>query len=168
MRVEGQRRGLTRAGWWVLVVAVCIATLAWAEVVEERDVTYGQGDGRDLKLDLESDETEINGIKVVVREVPAAPANEIRNMADVLRAKIGSGVVVIGLKDGDKVNLVTAVSSDLVDRLHAGKLAQRIAGLVGGKGGGRADFAQAGGKGVEKLHSALESVPDLVREELEG
>ena len=127
----------------------------------------------DLRVKLvaessESDETEIEGIKVLVREVPAAPANEIRNMADVLRARIGSGVVVIGLRDGDKVNLVTAVSNDLVDRLHAGKLAQRIATLVGGKGGGRADFAQAGGKRVDLLQGALESVPDLVREELQA
>jgi alanyl-tRNA synthetase len=114
----------------------------------------------------ESEETEIDGIKVVAREVPAAPANEIRNMADVLRAKIGSGVVVLGTRDGGKVNLVTAVSDDLSGRLHAGNLAQGIAQLVGGRGGGRADFAQAGGKLVDKLPEALESVLGLVHEEL--
>jgi alanyl-tRNA synthetase len=126
----------------------------------------------DLRMKLvagrtESDETEVAGIKVLAREVPAATASEIRNMADVLRAKIGSGVVVLAVREGGKVSFVTAVSNDLADRLHAGKLAQRIATLVGGRGGGRADFAQAGGKLVDQLPVALESVPAFVLEELQ-
>jgi alanyl-tRNA synthetase len=111
---------------------------------------------------------EVDGVKVVAREVPAAPTNEVRSMADVVRAKLGSGVVVLGLKDGDKVSFVAAVSPDLSSRVHAGRLAAGIAALVGGKGGGRADFAQAGGRMPEKLAEALAEVPELVREALES
>ena len=112
------------------------------------------------------EETVVDGVKVVSREVPSAPVNEIRNMADVLRGKLGSGVVVLGSRGEGKVSLVTAVSSDLIGRVHAGRLAKEIATLVGGSGGGRPDFAQAGGKEPEKLPEALARVPELVRESL--
>ncbi|MCP4202903.1 MAG: alanine--tRNA ligase [bacterium] len=111
-------------------------------------------------------EIEIEGVKVLAREVPAAPINEIRSMADVLKARIGSGVVVLGTREAGKVHLVAAVSQDLVERVHAGKLAGAIAAKVGGRGGGRAEFAQAGGKDPDELPKALESVPELVREQL--
>ena len=117
------------------------------------------GDGGD-------EEVEVDGVRVVAREVPAAPPGEIRNMADVLRGRLGSGVVVLGSREGDRVSLVTAVSRDLTDRLHAGRLAGEVAGLVGGKGGGRPDFAQAGGRRPEKLAAALAAVPEFVREAL--
>ena len=109
-------------------------------------------------------ETDVDGIKVVVREVPPAPVNEIRNMADVLRGKLGSGVVVLGSRGEGKVTLVTAVSPDLEGKVHAGRLAKVIALLVDGSGGGRSDFAQAGGKAPEKLPEALARVPELIRE----
>ncbi len=111
-------------------------------------------------------ETEVSGIRVVVREVPAAPVNEIRRMADVLRDRLGSGVVVLASRDGEKVSLVATVSKDLTDRLNAGSLARRVAAIVDGKGGGRPDFAQAGGRRPDKLPAALTAVPEMVREEL--
>ncbi len=111
-------------------------------------------------------ETEVAGVRVVVREVPAAPVNEIRRMADVLRDRLGSGVVVLASRDGEKVSLVATVSKDLTDRLNAGALARRVAAIVDGKGGGRPDFAQAGGRRPEKLPDALTAVPQMVREEL--
>jgi alanyl-tRNA synthetase len=106
---------------------------------------------------------EVDGIRVLVREVPPAPAGELRNMADALRAKLGSGVVVIGTRDGDKVSLVAAVTGDLTDRVQAGRLVRELAPLVGGGGGGRPDFAQAGGKEPDRLPEALAAVPDAVR-----
>ncbi len=112
------------------------------------------------------DEIEVEGVKVLAQEVPAAPVNEIRNMADVLRSRLGSGVVVLGSREDDKVTLIAAVTEDLTSRLHAGGLAKEIAAIVGGKGGGRADFAQAGGKNPDLLPSALEKVAELVRKEL--
>ncbi len=112
------------------------------------------------------EEVEIGGVRVVAREVPPAPAGEIRNLADVLRGRLGSGVVVLGTREEQKVSLVAAVSRDLTDRLHAGRLAGAVAGMVGGRGGGRPDFAQAGGREPEKLAAALAAVPELVRDAL--
>jgi alanyl-tRNA synthetase len=115
---------------------------------------------------VEIEEHEVEGVKVLAKEVPPAPAHEIRSMADVMRSRLGSGVVVLASRDEEKVTLVTAVSADLTSRLHAGKLAQALAERVGGGGGGRADFAQAGGKMPAKLPQALEQVTDLVRQQL--
>jgi alanyl-tRNA synthetase len=106
---------------------------------------------------------EVEGINVLAREVPPAPPQEMRTMADLLRGRLGSGVVVLASRRDDKVSLVAAVSPDLTDRLHAGKLAQAIAERLGGKGGGRPDFAQAGGRDVDALPQALAEVPDHVR-----
>jgi len=108
----------------------------------------------------------VDGIRVVAREVPPAPANELRDMADTLRSKLGSGVVVIGTRSDGNVSLVAAVSKDLTARVRAGDLVKRLSAIVGGGGGGRPDFAQAGGKLPEKLPTALASVEDAVREQL--
>jgi alanyl-tRNA synthetase len=108
----------------------------------------------------------VDGIKVVAREVPAAPSNELREIADTLRSKIGSGVVVIGSRGDGNVSLVAAVSKDLTPRVKAGELVKRLSAIVGGGGGGRPDFAQAGGKDPEKLPTALAAVKDAVREQL--
>jgi len=113
---------------------------------------------------------EVDGVKVLAREVPPAPVHELRNMADVLRGKLGSGVVVIGTRDAEagKVTLLAAVSEDLVGRVKAGALVRELAPLVGGGGGGRPDFAQAGGKEPDKLPEALAAVPAAVRAQLAG
>ncbi len=107
-------------------------------------------------------ESEVAGIRVLAREVPPAPAGELRNVAEVLRGKLGSGVVVIGARAEGKVSLVAAVTEDLRARVPAGRLLRDVAALVGGSGGGRDDFAQAGGKLPEQLPAALARVPDLV------
>ncbi len=109
---------------------------------------------------------EVAGVKVLAREVPAAPAAEMRSMADVLRSRLGSGVVVLGSRADGKVTLIAAVTDDLTGRLHAGRLVKDVAAQVGGSGGGRADFAQAGGKDPERLPAALAAVAELVRSEL--
>ena len=113
------------------------------------------------------DEEMVEGIRILTREVPPAPANELREMADTLRSKLGSGVVVIGTRGEDTVSLVAAVSKDLIPRIKAGELVKRLSAIVGGGGGGRPDFATAGGKDPEKLSEALASVKDAVREQLE-
>ncbi|HEV8630605.1 MAG TPA: alanine--tRNA ligase [Thermoanaerobaculia bacterium] len=109
---------------------------------------------------------EVGGVKVVAREVPPAPADELRDMADMLRQKLGSGVVVLGARGEGKVSLVAAVTPDLVGRLHAGNLVKAAATAVGGRGGGRPDFAQAGGKDPEKLPAALAAAVDEVAHQL--
>ncbi len=113
-------------------------------------------------------EIEVEGIKAVVREVPAAPTNELRNLADTLRNRLGSGVVVLATRQEGKVTLVVTVSKDLTQRLSAGRMAGTLAAMVGGRGGGRPDFAQAGGKEPEKLPEMLRSVPDVLAQALAG
>jgi alanyl-tRNA synthetase len=109
---------------------------------------------------------QVEGVEVMVREVPPAPAGDLRAMADVLRSRLESGVVVLGTREADKVTLIAAVTDDLSGRVHAGKLVQKVVEIVDGRGGGRADFAQAGGREPDKLPAALESVPAAVREQL--
>jgi alanyl-tRNA synthetase len=108
----------------------------------------------------------VDGVRVLAREVPPAPASELREMADALRSKLGSGVVVIGTRGEDTVSLVAAVSRDLTPRVKAGELVKRLSAVVGGGGGGRADFAQAGGREPDKLPHALAAVEAAVREQL--
>ncbi len=114
----------------------------------------------------EGGEAEVEGIRVVAREVPKAPKGELRNLADTLRDKLGSGVVVLASADGGKVTVIATVSKDLTDRLSAGRLVDRLARFVGGRGGGRADFAQAGGREPDKLPQLLSSVPEVLKSEL--
>jgi alanyl-tRNA synthetase len=114
----------------------------------------------------DAEEIQIDGIKILVREVPPAPVNELRDMADTLRSKMGSGVVVIGTRSDGNVSLVAAVSKDLTGRIRAGDLVKKLSGIVGGGGGGRPDFATAGGKDPEKLPEALAAVGEAVREQL--
>ncbi|MGB5754635.1 MAG: alanine--tRNA ligase, partial [Thermoanaerobaculia bacterium] len=138
-----------------------------------------KGHRRDLEKDLArlrmqlvsgseaAQEQEVDGVKVLVKEVPPAPVGELRSMADVLRQKLGSGVVVLGSREESKVTLIVAVTGDLEGRAHAGNLAREIAAMVGGSGGGRGDFAQAGGKAPDKLPEALNEVANLVRKQLQ-
>jgi len=110
---------------------------------------------------------EVEGVKLLVQQVPPAPTNELRNMADTLRGKLGSGVVVLGTGEPGKVSLLVAVSQDLAGkRVKAGDLVKALAELVGGRGGGRPDFAQAGGKDFDQLPAALEQAPELLRGQL--
>ena len=112
------------------------------------------------------EEVLVDGVRVLAREVPPAPANELRDMADNLRSKLGSGVVVIGTRNDGNVSLVAAVSKDLTHKVKAGELVKRLSAIVGGGGGGRPDFAQAGGKEPEKLPEALAYAREAVREQL--
>jgi alanyl-tRNA synthetase len=106
---------------------------------------------------------ETAGITVLAARSSATDMDSLRAMLDLLRDKMGSGVIVLGAASGVKVNLVAGVSKDMVGRgLHAGKILKEIAPLVGGGGGGRPDMAQAGGKDPAGLDKALEKVYELV------
>jgi alanyl-tRNA synthetase len=114
----------------------------------------------------EEEPQDVDGVRVLTREVPPAPAGELRTMTDVLRARLGSGVVVLGARADEKVTLIVGVTDDLSDRVHAGRLARSIAEIVDGSGGGRSDFAQAGGRDPEKLGAALDAVAAAVRDQI--
>jgi alanyl-tRNA synthetase len=107
---------------------------------------------------------EIDGVKVLAAKVQAADMNNLRNMADDLKQKLGSAVVLLGSAHEGKVNLIAAVTKDLNEKgYHAGKLVKEVALRCGGSGGGRPDMAQAGGKDPEKLDSALQFVDEWVK-----
>lgn len=116
------------------------------------------------------DEAEdVEGIKVLARRAEAADMAALRLQAEQVLAKLGSAVVVFGAPAAEKVNLVAAVSKDLVGRgIHAGKIIGIVAKAVGGGGGGRPDLAQAGGKDPSMLGEALNQVSQLVRQQLVG
>ena len=106
---------------------------------------------------------EVNGVNVLATKVSAASADMLREMADHLRDKMGSGVVVLGAVTGDRPSLVAMVTSDLVDKgLDAVALVKEVAAVIGGGGGGRPMLAQAGGSKPDKLDEALALVPRLV------
>ncbi len=106
---------------------------------------------------------EIGGVKVVAAQVEHLDAKGLRNLADVLKGKLGSGIVVLGVTTGEKrVSLIAAVTKDLTTSYHAGKIIKEVASVVEGSGGGRPDMAQAGGKNPEKLSQALDKVFQVV------
>jgi alanyl-tRNA synthetase len=116
------------------------------------------GGGRDLAAQA----VDVGGIKVLAARLDGADAKALRNAADELKDRLGSAVIVLGAVEDDKVRLVAAVSKDLTDRLKAGSLIGPIAEHVGGRGGGRPDFAQAGGTEPGRLDAALALVTAVV------
>jgi alanyl-tRNA synthetase len=107
---------------------------------------------------------DVKGIPVISHKVDGVDASMLRELAENTSRKMGSGIVVLGLASNGKASLVAVVSQDLQDRLHAGKIIRKVAERVGGSGGGRPDFAQAGGKNPENLDGALQSVYNIVAE----
>jgi len=116
-----------------------------------------------LAGDLVGGVLEVNGVKVISAPGPGLGGDALRTLADELVAKLGSGIVVLGAEAEGRAQFVAAVSKDLVKSgYHAGNLVREVAKIAGGGGGGRPDFAQAGGKNPERLEEALAKVKDLV------
>jgi alanyl-tRNA synthetase len=109
---------------------------------------------------------EIDGIKVLATRMDGADAKTLREAVDRFKDKLQSAVVVVGSVDDGKVRLAAGVTKNNTDRIRAGDLIKPVAEKVGGKGGGRPDFAQAGGSKPEALDEALGAVPDWVAEQL--
>ena len=131
--------------------------------VEALTVKLASGAG-----EAEAPPLEVAGVKLVARVLDVGDAATLRQTLDRTKDKLGSGMVVLGLVDDDKVRLAAGVTRDLVDRLDAPTLVNHVARQVGGKGGGRPDMAQAGGTEPEHLEAAMASVPDFVAEKLGG
>ncbi len=114
--------------------------------------------------DLSSEAREVDGARVLGATVDIADAGSLREMADQLRDKLAPAVVLLGSrsKDGKKAMLVCSVSKALTDRFRAGDIVKAAASIVGGSGGGRPDFAQAGGPDPSKLGEAVTKVYELV------
>ena len=122
----------------------------------QKQLASNQGD------DLISQVSEVNGVKLLATAVEGVSAKDLRDVADKLKDKLGSAVIVLAVVNGDKVALVAGVTKDLTDQYQAGKILNHVAQQVGGKGGGRPDMAQGGGTDPSGLDSALASVKDLI------
>jgi alanyl-tRNA synthetase len=117
--------------------------------------------------DLFQEVVEVGGVKVLAARLDGADQKALRDAADKMKDKLRSGVVILGAVEADKVRLVAGVTPDLTDRLKAGELIRPVAESVGGRGGGRADMAQAGGSQPENLDAALAAVAGQVAQALE-
>jgi len=140
------------------------------EVVEarERRLAELEEEIRTLKHRLASGDgggevrTEVAGIPVLTRKAPAMSPSDLRNLADTLRQRLGTGVVVLGMESDHKATLLVAVTDDVLERVHAGHLVRELAPMVGGRGGGRPNLAQAGGPDADKLDDALRRAPEVL------
>jgi alanyl-tRNA synthetase len=111
----------------------------------------------------DSDDTiDVAGIKLARRKVTDLDKDALRGLADSLKAKIKSGVVVLASANDGKVQIVVAVTPDLTNRVKAGQIVKEIAPIVGGGGGGRPDFAEAGGKQPEKIDEMLAASEQVI------
>ena len=106
----------------------------------------------------------VNGATILVSQVDGVDAKQLRDISDQLKDKLGSAVIVLASAGEASVNLVAAVSQDLTKRFHAGNIIKELARLVGGGGGGRPDFAQAGGKEPAKIDAVLKRAEELIKE----
>jgi alanyl-tRNA synthetase len=116
--------------------------------------------------DLAGSAVDVKGVKVLAAKLDGADVKTLRDTLDQLKGKLKSSAIVLASADGEKVSLIAGVSPDLVGKVKAGELVNFVASQVGGKGGGRADMAQAGGTNPAGLPAALASVKGWVEQRL--
>jgi alanyl-tRNA synthetase len=112
--------------------------------------------------DLTRDAREVAGVQVIATRVAGAEAKELRGMVDDLRSQLASGIVLLAAETNGQVSLALGVTKDLTGRFRAGDMIREVAIIVGGKGGGRPDFAQAGGSDPSKIDAAFERLEELI------
>jgi len=127
--------------------------------IEQLRRKLASGGARDLLAEAQ----DIDGVKVLATRADVTDPKALRDVADQLRDKLRSGIVVLAGVEGDKVALVAMVTADLTTRFNAGKIIGELARELGGKGGGRADMAQGGGTHPERLDAALRGVQERIR-----
>jgi alanyl-tRNA synthetase len=110
----------------------------------------------------EASAVEVKGVKLLVQRVDGLERGPMRDLVDQMRGKLGSGVVVLGAASEGKVALIVGVTKDLTGKVHAGKVVGQLAAMVGGKGGGRPDLAEAGGSDAGALDGALAKAAEVV------
>ena len=133
------------------------------KLLEQMEHKFAQVQANNLMANV----SKVEGIPLLVSKVQVRDIEALRNMTDVLRAKLQTGIVVLGAVIEDKVNFIVAATADMTAKgVHAGKIVKEIARLAGGGGGGKPDIAQAGGKDVAKLDEALSKATEIVRQQL--
>ena len=105
---------------------------------------------------------DVAGVKVMAREVTGLDKDGLRTLVDQHRSRIGSGVVILACPSDDKVTIVVGVTADLTKKIPAGQVVKQLAPIVGGGGGGRPDFAEAGGKNPSKIGDMLAAAPGII------
>ena len=131
----------------------------------EREIEKLRGKfGKDQIPELLEKKQSVDGANILVSRVDGLDAKQLRDMADQINEKLGSGVVVLASAGETNVNLVASVSKDLTKKYHAGNIIKELARMVGGGGGGRPDFAQAGGKEPGQIAAALKRAEELIRQ----
>ncbi|MGH7888487.1 MAG: DHHA1 domain-containing protein, partial [Candidatus Binatia bacterium] len=133
------------------------------ELEREIEKLRGQFE-KDRIPDLLAKKQSVDGASILISRVDGVDGKQLRDIADQLKEKLGSGVVVLASAGDQNVNLVASVSKELTKKYHAGNIIKVLAGIVGGGGGGRPDFAQAGGKEPAKIDAALKRAEELVRQ----
>ncbi|HLN87272.1 MAG TPA: DHHA1 domain-containing protein, partial [Candidatus Limnocylindrales bacterium] len=131
------------------------------ELEREIEKLRGQFE-KDRIPDLLAKRKILDGASVLISQVDGVDGKQLRDIADQLKEKLGSGVVVLASAGEANVNLVASVSKDLIKKFHAGNIIKELAAMVGGGGGGRPDFAQAGGKEPANLDAALKRAEELL------
>lgn len=112
--------------------------------------------------------TEVKGVKVLLAQLADVDMNELRNLGDQMKEKLGSGIIVLASAKEGKVSLLSMVTDDIMKKgAHAGNLIKEIASLVGGGGGGRANMAQAGGKNPEGMEEALKKARKVIEAQIQ-
>ena len=106
---------------------------------------------------------DVAGVKLVTKRVSGLEKGALRGISDSLRDRLGSGIVVLASENDGKAGLVVSVSKDLTAKIQAGRIVKELAPIIGGGGGGRPDFAEAGGKDPSRIDELLSKAPDVVR-----
>jgi alanyl-tRNA synthetase len=182
----GVRRieALTGAAAVACVQAQARTLLEAAHLLKEKPETLNQriarmaADGKALEREIEqlkgrlsaaaaadagADVITVNGVSVLVKRVAADSPAALRDLMDRFKDRLKSGVVVLGGVSDTKAMLIAGVTKDLAGRFHAGNIIKQAAALVGGRGGGRPDMAQAGGPQPENLEAALAKALEIIR-----
>jgi alanyl-tRNA synthetase len=132
------------------------------DLERELEILRGQ-QGKNQIPDLLAKKEDINGTSFIIAEVKIPDAKQLRQISDQLKQRMGSGFIFLASPGDKTVTLVSSVSPDLTNRFHAGNILKEVAPIVGGGGGGRADFAQAGGKDPSRINEVLEAVRQYVK-----
>ena len=117
--------------------------------------------------DVLSNAADISGVKVVTARFDQLDMEGLRNTGDMLKNKLGSGVVVLGSSYGDKVSFIVTATKDVLGKgVHSGTIIKEVAKVAGGGGGGRPDMAQAGGKDISKIDEALKQALSVIESQI--
>jgi alanyl-tRNA synthetase len=129
----------------------------------EREIQKLKTSSRDVISEALREVKELKGVKVIKIRHDGLNPEELRTLADNIKDRIQSGIIVVSSVSDGKAAIVCMVTKDLRDKYHAGEIMKKISKIAGGSGGGKPDMAQGGTKEIEKLDEALETVYEMVK-----